>query len=403
MSTRDTRAKLPRGIVPFRGRYRVRMDYEGTTHSLGVFQTITDAKAALYIAKADAARGTFVPPTERRSERQAAAARAQVEAMTLEQWSETWLANLEADPERSRATVVSYRSVLRNHVLPDLGDVTLIELTTEQVAAHLAALARRPSRRHPGARVNGIAPNVVIVLRSMLNAAVKAKAGGLEHFEFPAAAKHRRVRPEDDHGDVASPEQVRAFTEAMPAHLQIAIPLAAWCALRIGELLGLQRRDLEHLDDPQRAVLHVRRQWNVKANALTPPKADSVRTVAIPDALLPALRQHLETYTPAGHIAPVLTGARGARVSQTALDNAWRAARDAAGRPGFRFHNLRHTGLSKYAEQGATLAELLHRGGHTDVSVALRYQHATAERDRALTQRLSRDITLPARVAPADR
>lgn len=132
MSTRDTRAKLPRGIVPFRGRYRVRMDYEGTTHSLGVFQTLTDAKAALHIAKADAARGTFVPPTQRRTERQAAAVRAQEEAMTLGEWSEKWLANLEADPERSRATVVSYRSVLRNHVLPDLSDVRLIDLTTER-------------------------------------------------------------------------------------------------------------------------------------------------------------------------------------------------------------------------------------------------------------------------------
>ncbi|NLJ53639.1 MAG: tyrosine-type recombinase/integrase [Intrasporangiaceae bacterium] len=77
---------------------------------------------------------------------------------------------------------------------------------------------------------------------------------------------------------------------------------------------------------------------------------------------------------------------------QSALDRAWRSAREEAGRPGFRFHNLRHTGLNKYAEQGATLAELLHRGGHTDVTAALRYQHATAQRDRALTELLSREI-----------
>lgn len=394
-----TSSRLPRGITQYRGRYRVRVDVEGRTHSLGMFQTLTDAKAALHIAKADAARGTFVPPAQRRAAQQSQAVRVQTEALTLGEWAQTWLAALEADPRRSPATVVSYRSVLKNHVLPELGEVRLVDLTTEQVTEHLAALARRPSRRHPGARVNGVAPNTVIVLRSMLNAAVKARAGGLERFDFPAAAKHRRVRPEDDDGDVASPEQVRAMTEAMPPHLQIAIPLAEWCALRIGELLGLQRRDLEHLDNPQRAVLHVRRQWNVKANALTPPKADSVRSVALPAALLPALREHLDTYTPAGHTAPVLAGSRGARVSQTALDKAWRAAREAAGRPGFRFHNLRHTGLSKYAEQGATLAELLHRGGHTDVTVALRYQHATAERDRALTDRLSRDISLPAGVA----
>ena len=65
------------------------------------------------------------------------------------------------------------------------------------------------------------------------------------------------------------------MTEAMPDRLRIAVPLAAWCALRLGEVLGLERRDLEHLDDPEKAVLHVRRQFNVKANTLTPPKADS--------------------------------------------------------------------------------------------------------------------------------
>lgn len=384
--------KLPRGISLQRGRYRARIDHDGRTYHLGNYDTLTDARAALDIARGQIARGLFVPPAERRAARKAEAAKAEARSVTLQDWSETWLAGLESNPSRSRATVVSYRSVLKSHVLDDLGDIPLADLTTERVAEHLDVLSRRPSKRHPGARVNGVAPNVVIVLRSMLNAAVKSKAGGLEAFEFPAAPKHRRVRPDDEHGDVASPQEVKRFSEAMPDPLRIAVPLAAWCALRIGEVLGLQRRDFEHLDDPNRAVLHVRRQWNVKANELTPPKADSVRSIALPAALLPELTRHLQSHTPPAPSAPLLVGPRGARVSQSALDRAWRAAREHAGRPGFHFHNLRHTGLSKYAEQGATLAELLHRGGHTDVTVALRYQHATAERDRALTKRLSKDI-----------
>lgn len=384
--------KLPRGVTRYRGRYRVRIDNEGRTHSLGMFDTLTDARAALDIARGQIARGRFVPPAERRAARMAEAAKVEAESVTLRDWSKRWLADLEANPDRSQATVVSYRSVLKNHILDDLGDIRLAALTTERVADHLASLARQRSTRHPDSRVNGVAPNVVIVLRSMLNAAVRAKAGGLEAFEFPRAPKHRRVRPEDEHGDVALPEEVKTFAEAMPEYLRIAVPLAAWCALRIGELLGLQRRDLEHLDDPERAVLHVRRQWNVKANALTPPKAGSARSIAVPAALLPSLTHHLETYTPSQRTAPVLVNRRGVRVSQSALDRAWSAAREHAGRPGFRFHDLRHTGLSKYAEQGATLAELLHRGGHTDVTVALRYQHATAQRDRALTDLLSKEI-----------
>lgn len=385
---------LPRGITLHRGRYRVRLHHDGTTHALGVYDTLTDARAALDIARADAVRGIFVPPAARRAARRAQEQKAEAESITLKQWSELWLAQLETNPERSRATVLSYRSVLKNHVWPELGDVRLAELSTQRVADHLGLLASRPSKRHPRARVNGVTPNVVIVLRSCINAAVKAKVGGVEAFEFPSAPKHRRVRPEDEHGDVATPEEVKAMTEAMPERLRIALPLAAWCALRLGEVLGLERRDLEHLEDPDKAALHVRRQFNVKANTITPPKADSTRTIAIPAALLPALRHHLDTYTPATRTAPVLVGTTGQRISQTTLDRHWRAAREEAGRASFRFHNLRHTGLSRYAEQGATLAELLHRGGHTDVTVALRYQHATAQRDRALTERLSKDIEL---------
>ena len=116
-------AKLPRGITRQRGRYRVRVDHQGRTYHLGNFDTLTDARAALDIVRGDIARGLFIPPAERRAARKAEAAKAEAQSVTLKQWSETWLADLEADPDRSRATVVSYRSVLKNHVLPDLGRV----------------------------------------------------------------------------------------------------------------------------------------------------------------------------------------------------------------------------------------------------------------------------------------
>ena len=59
------------------------MDYEGKTHSLGVFDTITDGKAALSIAKADAARAIFVPPPQRRASQRAQHEEAQAAAITL--------------------------------------------------------------------------------------------------------------------------------------------------------------------------------------------------------------------------------------------------------------------------------------------------------------------------------
>lgn len=399
---------LPQGITLRNGRYRVRVFFDGKQHSLGSFDLLGDAKAALAIAQAEKARGQFVPPAERRSrlaaareEQKADVTRAETESTTLGEWVTTWLDRMDARPDRSRATVVSYRSALNAHVLPRLGSTRLIDLRTEDIADLLDDVAALPSRRHPSVGHNGITPRLAIILRSCLNAAVRVQAGGLTSFEFPDVAKAVRVRPSEGDAEVATPADVTAFAEAMPPSLAIAVDLAAYCCLRIGEVLGLQRRDLLDLHDPTLARIRVDRQFNVKANRLSPPKAGSRRTIAIPEAMLPRLRTHLERYTGSEPTSPVLTDGKRlqVRVSQTKLDKEWRAARAKAGRPTFLFHGLRHTGLTLFAREGATLAELLARGGHTDVSVALRYQHATAERDRVLTAKLSKSIVAGERQA----
>jgi hypothetical protein len=112
---------------------------------------------------------------------------------------------------------------------------------------------------------------------------------GTGALEFPAAPKHRRVRPEDEHGDeAAAPGDCHPTCRLVCPHRRAA-----------GSTAPRPRAP-----GRRRSVLHVRRQWNVKANALARPKADSVRTVVLP------------------------AGQRGARLSQTALDTAWRAARE---------------------------------------------------------------------------
>ena len=55
----------------------------------------------------------------------------------------------------------------------------------------------------------------------------------------------------------------------------------------------------------------------------------------------------------------------------------------------YRFHDLRHSALTWAAASGATVAELMHRGGHSTPGAALRYQHATAERDEAVARAMA--------------
>ena len=53
------------------------------------------------------------------------------------------------------------------------------------------------------------------------------------------------------------------------------------------------------------------------------------------------------------------------------------------------FHDLRHTGNTLAAATGASTKELMSRMGHSSSRAALIYQHATAERELAIAQRLS--------------
>jgi integrase len=75
--------------------------------------------------------------------------------------------------------------------------------------------------------------------------------------------------------------------------------------------------------------------------------------------------------------------------SDGALHRAFRRARAQAGRPDLTIHGLRHTGATLAAATGATLAELMHRLGHSTPGAAMRYQHAAADRDKAIASALS--------------
>lgn len=380
-------AELPRGIQLYRGAYRVRVSYQGKRHMVGSYRSLAEAKAALTLAKADIVRGTYKTPEEVQGERLAArereaAALAVAKALeekelTVSAWAEKWLDQL-VEMGRSDGTLRTYRSTLSRHILPALGKKRLGDVSQDDVDRLLR------SRKTPAVRTN-----VSRVLRSLYLAAVDQGEGGLNAVPFRLHVPKPQVARGLDSSKVATPEQVRALAEALPEYLSLAAYLAAIMSLRLGEVLGLQRGDFEGLDSPGFAVLHIRRQWNSKAYgggaAYSAPKAGSEGVLAVPEELAAQVRAHLERWVGGKQTSPLFPSVRDSSrpLSQTLFDEEWRAARVKAGMPAFRFHDLRHTGLTLYAQAGATLSEIMARGRHKHPEVAVRYQHATLERDRA--------------------
>lgn len=137
----------------------------------------------------------------------------------------------------------------------------------------------------------------------------------------------------------------------------------------------------------RRAVVTTKAGFVVKT-----PKSDAgVRDVAIPPHLLPAVRAHLLEHTAPLPDALLFYAANdpGQHLRQSALARVFYPARDKAGRPDLRFHDLRHTGAVLAAQTGATLAELMGRPGHSTSQAAMRYQHVAQDRDALIASKLS--------------
>jgi integrase len=194
----------------------------------------------------------------------------------------------------------------------------------------------------------------------------------------------KKIRP-------ASLAELEAISNAVRARYQLMVLLAAWCALRFGELAELRRADI----DVRNAVVHIRRGVvrTGDGRKVKGPKSEAGRRdVAIPPHLMPAVKDHLRKHVAASRDALLFpaTSDPARHLAPATLYRVYYPAREAARRPDLRFHDLRHTGAVNAALTGATLAELMARLGHSTAGAALRYQHAAAERDKVIAAALSK-------------
>jgi integrase len=286
--------------------------------------------------------------------------------VTLDVFAAQWI---DQRTDLAERTEELYRWLLKRHILPSLGKHTIAGLSPSRVRSWHAALAvARPTTASKAYRL----------LRQVMGTAVSDERIRRNPCQVKGAAVERA--PERPMTSIA---EVQALSDAMPAKLRAAVLLAAWCQLRRGELLGLRRRDV----DVAAGTVSIEQTRTKRMNGTEitkAPKSDAGRRVtAIPSTILRDVKAHLAAHVAADGDALLFP------VADETLSAGWDKARIVCGRPDLRLHDLRHAGLTWVAIAGATTAELMHRAGHASPRAALRYQHATADRDRALAEALA--------------
>lgn len=409
--------KLPRGVTLRRGdRYRARVSFEGRQVELGDYYSIPDAEAALAIARGKIASNTFVPPTDaRKAARQEAArvaASAAADAYTVARLYEDWM-----DWGRRRGlkdgSLYSMRSRWNSRISETFSATPVREVTADMVRAWHDKIV---AEGKPGSARESLAA-LSQMFAYAAGTAAPLPAGHRPTIDenpcrISAPGRSKPVRA--PHREVATPDEVADLASRMPEGEQLAVLLAAWCGLRIGEVLGLRRRDLWtapplRAGEPEATFLRIERQVQSKGGLReeTTKSRAGTRDVPVPAALLPTVRAHLRDHAGMGEDGLLFPAqVRGTRwLHPNTLRERFKTARDAhntaqaeAGRPqltGFVFHDLRKTALTTVGRAGATGAELMRFGGHADLETVQVYQRADLDRLARLADLMDADVQLP--------
>ena len=289
------------------------------------------------------------------------------EAATFGGYAVEWL---DQRIDLAERTLELYGWLLSRHIIPTFGPTSLALIDAPAVRRwHVGIACTRPTTAAKAYRL----------MSSIMRTAVTDGLIESNPCQIRGAAVERAPeRP------IATMAEVDRLAALMPSGLQIAVVLAAWCQLRRGEVRGLRRKDI----DLQGGLLTIEVTRTTAMSGRTivkePKTRAGRRSVAIPANALESLGAHLDAHVEAGADSLIVVG------TNRSLSVAWSCARAKIGRDDLRFHDLRHSGLTWSAATGASVAELMRRAGHASQAAALRYQHATDDRDRAIAEALSR-------------
>jgi integrase len=373
----------------------------------------SNRRVRIYAASRDAARAKLTKLIQQ-SDQGIPVASA---AWTVQEYLDYWLHAVVLQ-ERRPKTYQGYEGVVRLHLVPGLGRKRLARLSAQDVRVFLTRLrqecqcckngwdaqreepqccARRDSQCCQSRLSPRMAQFVHAVLRNALECAVREEviprnAARLVKVAAPQYAVNRGL----------TAPQAQAVLKAARIHrLGALYVLALFLGLRRGELLGLRWDDVD-LDVGKLEVVQTLQRVG-GALLLVPPKTEgSRRTVPLPGACVEALCEHKRRqFRERSDAWPdwedhglVFPSRRGTPMEPDNLRRSWSVIRTAAGLPGVRFHDLRHTCVTLLLDLGVPPHVVREIVGHSAIEVTMTiYAHASLEEKRKALGKLGEALS----------
>lgn len=269
-------------------------------------------------------------------------------------------------------TLEKLRSNVENHILPELGDIELADLTPQVLARWKANIAGKGLSYVTCRRIYGS-------LNAILNYASRMeyvhenpmkKVGNFREANFEA--------PEEKLHFYTS-EQFLLYANAANSAVKTYYDRSIFMFMMIAYYTGMRKGEIHALrwEDIDGNLIRVHRSISQKVKGKpaveTPPKTkSSIRTLQVPEPLMDMLEQYKvmqqhhygKIWNRQYH---VIYGEH--CISDTALSNHNIDWAKAAGLEPIRIHDFRHSHASLLANEGINIQEIARRLGHSNVQI----------------------------------
>lgn len=317
---------------------------------------------------------------------------------TLAEYLKIWLKDY-AWPNLSPKTAEGYEYIIKSHLIPSLGKLTLTQLKPEHLQRYYAE--KLSAGRIDGK--GGLSPKTVrhhhITLHGALQSAVKW--GLLARNPADAVDAPRFQRPEMN---IMNADEISTFLEATKDTPFYALfYLALFTGMRRSELLALRWTDI----DLMLCQLYVSRSLHQLKNGgiiYRQPKSDkSRRMISLTPSTAIILREHKEHQNsekllqglPVSDDDLIFSQPDGSPYRPDTITHAWIKLARKTGLRGIRLHDARHTHASLMLKQGIHPKIVQERLGHSSIQITLdTYSHVAPGLQEAAAKRFD-DLIQP--------
>ena len=318
---------------------------------------------------------------------------------TLGEFLERWLKDY-AWPNLAPRTAEGYETIVRRHLIPHLGNISITQLKPEHLQKYYSAML---SSGRCGSSC-GLSAQTVRHHHTALHKALQTAVewGLLSRNIADAISAPRAERPEMQ---TWGEEEVTRFLEAAkPTPYYAIFYTALFTGMRRSELLALRWQDVNFMLSQVYVSRSLHQLRDGKFIFRSPKTAKGRRMVALPPSAILVLSAHYEKQKlerallggkPLTADDLVFSTLEGKPLRPNTVTRAWTIIAARAGLRVIRLHDARHTHASLMLKQGIHPKIVQERLGHSTIAITLdTYSHVSPGLQEAAAKRFD-EVFLP--------